>query len=714
MKITEQIRQLMNQQDRIRNIAIVAHIDHGKTTFADNLLAASGLLSKDLAGKMLAMDFKDDERERGITIDAAVASLVYTQFDTKKEFIIHLVDTPGHVDFSGEVSRALRAVDGCIVLVDAVEGIMPQTETVLKQALQENVKPILFINKIDRLINELRLNPVQIQQKLSLIVSAVNDRIELWSTGIGIDESWFVTVENDSVCLGSSVHQWALSASMMKKKNITLTDVIEMYNSYTSEEENASANESQAPPWKKLSQQIPLAETVFESLVRNIPSPNKAQSYRVPGFLQKNADGNAERKIKGNFSEDLLTCNQKGGLAFTISKINTDQHAGPVCTGRIFSGTLKQGQEVFLPKAKRKAAIGKIYLQYGSKKETIPEAAAGNIVSVTGLKDAFAGETVTDNNMTDFGDFPDVMPAFEPVVTKTIEPKKSGEMDKLKEVLEQLHHEDPFLKIEANPETGENLISGVGELHLEIIENRIRSDHGLEIITGSPVVVYRETVLQKNNLADNKEVLHDEKERFFFSFIAEPASAKEKKGLAGNKNLLVITAELPDMKQKDSVKTFVEDAFASVMNAGIKMTLVNASIPSDSLKGNLSAVKSSIESSLRNSMRDAMKHASPALLEPVQTLRFEMPPEYIGEISKLIAGKRGSILDIDQTEIRVTIKAKLAVAETIGLASDVRSVTGGKASFSVVEQNFELVPEDMQEKLVYQIKKRKGLFVSST
>ena len=220
------ITKLMKQQDKIRNIAIAAHIDHGKTTFSDNLLAGAGMLSKETAGKQLALDFHEDESERGITIDSASVSMIHNIGG--KDYLINLIDTPGHVDFGGDVTRAMRAVDGCVILCCAVEGVMPQTETVVRQALKELVKPVLFINKVDRLIKEVKLTPEEMQKKFVSIIDHVNELINNIAPE-GYKEKWKVGVGEGSVAFGSAFHNWALSFSYMKEHNITFKDVIDAY-----------------------------------------------------------------------------------------------------------------------------------------------------------------------------------------------------------------------------------------------------------------------------------------------------------------------------------------------------------------------------------------------------------------------------------------------------------------------------------------------------
>ena len=223
---TKKITELMLKPKFIRNIGITAHIDHGKTTMTDSLLAGAGMISEELAGKLMVMDFHEDEKARGITIDSANVNMVHNV--SKHDYLINLIDTPGHVDFSGEVTRAMRATDGAVVLVDAAEGMMPQTETVLRQALRERVKPILFINKVDRLIKELKLSPDEMQKRLLKIIDVVNKFV----SNIVPEEfkdKWFVDVKAGSVAFGSAKDRWAMSWPFMQKTKLGFKDVIDAY-----------------------------------------------------------------------------------------------------------------------------------------------------------------------------------------------------------------------------------------------------------------------------------------------------------------------------------------------------------------------------------------------------------------------------------------------------------------------------------------------------
>ncbi len=368
-KMVDKITRIMVNPAMIRNIATCAHIDHGKTTFSDNLLSGAGMLSEELAGKALKLDFHEDEQKRGITIDAANVSMVHTV--NGQEFLINLIDTPGHVDFGGDVTRAMRAIDGAIVLCCASEGIMPQTETVLRQALKERVKPILFINKVDRLIKELQLTPEQMQERFIKIIMNVNRLIKIIAEK-DYGEKWQVSVEKGSVAFGSAFHNWALSVPYMKKKGITFKDIIDAY------------SDPSGQGYKELAKKAPLHEVILDMVTEHHPNPADAQKYRVPKIWH----GEPESDV----GKSLMSCDPKGVVAFVCTKIVMDKHAGEVAAGRLFSGTVKQGQEVYLNGLKKPAKVQQLSVYNGAKREMIDEASPGNIVGIVGLKGIFSGE----------------------------------------------------------------------------------------------------------------------------------------------------------------------------------------------------------------------------------------------------------------------------------------------------------------------------------
>ena len=299
----------MYKPENIRNIGIAAHVDHGKTTLSDNLIAGAGMMSEDLAGKQLVLDFLEEEKQRGITIQSANVSMVHEY--EGQDYLINLIDTPGHVDFGGEVTRAMRAVDGAVVVVCAVEGAMPQTETVLRQALRERVKPILFINKVDRLIKELRLTPEQMMERFMQHINKVNELIEKFAPE-EYKEKWKVTVQDGRVIFGSAYHNWALSVPFMQKTGVTFKEIIDL----TLADKN-----------KELRQKAPLHKVLLDAVIKHLPSPIEAQKYRIPRIWP--GDINSED------GKALLNCDPKGPLAVVITKIMIDKHAGEVAYGRV-------------------------------------------------------------------------------------------------------------------------------------------------------------------------------------------------------------------------------------------------------------------------------------------------------------------------------------------------------------------------------------------
>ncbi len=720
-KMVDRIIRIMKNAEHIRNICTSAHIDHGKTTFSDNLIAGAGMMSEELAGKQLVLDFHEDEAQRGITIDAANCSMVH-EFEGQ-EYLINLIDTPGHVDFGGDVTRAMRAIDGTIILVCAVEGVMPQTETVIKQALRERVKPVLFINKVDRLIKELKLTPEQMQERFVKIITHVNELIRKIAED-EFKEKWQVSVEAGTVAFGSAFHNWALSLPYMKKTGITFKDIIE---AYTSDDPEA---------YKELAKKAPLHQVVLDMVIKHLPNPKEAQKYRIPRIWHGDLDSEVGKA--------LLNCDPNGPLAFVVTKIVIDKHAGEVAAGRIFSGTMRPGMEVYMSMAKKKVKIQQVSVYNGPKREMIDEAVAGNIVGVVGLKDVHAGETISDIEMEPFEEIKHI---FEPVVTKAIEAKKASDLPKLIEVLRQVNKEDPGVQIQINEETGEHLISGMGELHLEVIENRIRTEKGVDVKTSNPIVVYRETVTTRSPEVEGKSPNKHNKlyfvveplEKELWQAIKEgkiPELRLRKKDEAVWKALeeygmdSKISRRVKDIYKGNilidmtrgivhigEVIEMIMDMFEDVMSAGpiarepctgVKVYLMDAKLHEDAIHRG----PAQIYPAVRDGIRLAMIQAKPILLEPVQTMQFEAPEEYMGEISKLISNRRGQLLDMQQERGDIIVKAKLPVAETFGLSSELRSATSGRGMQFVIDQTFEKLPYELQEKIINQIRQRKGLKVN--
>jgi len=715
------IIRLSNDQKHIRNIATSAHIHHGKTALTDNLLAASGYMAAKNAGDLeggMATWQHSDEQERLMTVDSANVSMVHDFHGD--EYLINLIDTPGHVDFSGNVTRAMRAIDGTIVLVCAVEGIMPQTETVIKQALRERVKPVLFINKVDRLIQEMKLTPEGMQERFVKIINEFNTLVEK----IAEDEykqKWKVNIADGSVAFGSARENWALSVPFMKKGNITFKDIFTLV--------EMPEDERKEWTWKN----APLYEVLLDMVVKHLPDPVEAQKYRIPKIWRGDLDS--------EMGQNLLNCDPKGKPAFIITRIMIDPRSGKeISAGRLFSGTLKNGMEVHLNLANKEQKVQQILIYNGIKPEQIDEIGPGNVLAISGVTGE-AGETITLEPEVPFEELKQI---FDPVVTKSIEVKKMMDLPKLIEILKQVGKEDPSVKIEINEQTGENLISGMGELHLEIIENRIRSEKGLDVKTSPPIVVYRETV---NKASSPQEGRSPNKHNSFFIKV-EPLEddvyqaikddeipsgrVKKKSQDLANKftkfgwdndtvkdirDIFEGNIFLDETRGEVHIGEVIEmilDAFEEVMKQGplarepctkMKVSLVDIKLHEDAIHRGPAQVYPAV----RDAIKEAMKDADASLLEPLQIHVIEAPDKFLGEVTKIVGSKRGQIINVEQDEAGIEVKAKMPVSEMIGWSNDLRSATEGRGVSSLYDQLFERIPASMQMETIKKIRDRKGL-----
>ncbi|MBS3087096.1 elongation factor EF-2 [Candidatus Pacearchaeota archaeon] len=715
--LTAKVKELQRDPTHIRNIAICAHIDHGKTTFSDNLLAGAGMMSENLAGKARTLDFHADEAERGITIDSASVSMVHSV--KGQDFLINLIDTPGHVDFGGDVTRAMRAVDGAIVLSCASEGIMPQTETVLRQALKERVRPILFINKVDRLIREVKLTPEEMQKRFIKIIDSVN-RLIAEIAEPEYKQKWQVAVGDGTVAFGSAFHNWALSIPYMKEKGISFKEIIDAY--------NAGGEE-----YKVLAKKAPIHEVILGMVIANHPNPVTAQAYRIPKIWHGDLESSA--------AKDFMSCNIEGEVAFVPIKIVVDPHAGEVACGRLFGGTIRQGDELYMNIAKHKVRVQQVSIYKGASRVQLDQVVAGNIVGIVGLRDVVVGETVSRNPIVPFEA---ISHLFEPVVTKSISAKKTADLPKLIEILRQVGKEDPSLRIEINEETGESLMSGMGELHLEIIENRIKTEKGLEVTMGPPIIVYRESVAKASDIAvgrtPNKHndffVTVEPLEDTVVEAIADgtlPSGRIKKKDKTLDEVLVGMGIAREEAQQYrdiykgsvflDKTKGIVQigevielliDAFEQVMDAGplarepchkMKVSIVDMKLHEDAIHRGPAQVYPAV----RDAIKEAFAKAVPVIFEPVQIHQIEAPTSFMGAVTSLVSTKRGNLVDVEQDESGVTIRAELPVSEMIGWTSALRSATEGRGVSSLVSQSFKKLPTEMQAKIIVRIRERKGL-----
>ncbi|PIO08646.1 elongation factor EF-2 [Candidatus Pacearchaeota archaeon CG10_big_fil_rev_8_21_14_0_10_34_12] len=691
------------------------------TAFTDNLLAAAGMMASKNAGSLdegMATWQHADEQERLMTVDSANVSMAHEY--QGKEYLINLIDTPGHIDFGGNVTRAMRAIDGTFVLICAVEGIMPQTETVLRQALRERVKPILFINKVDRLIKEVKLSPEEMQKRFVKLIDDFNLLIEQIAEK-EYKEKWKVNVSDGSVAFGSARENWALSIPFMKKKGISFKDIYKIY--------EMDDDDRKKWTWEN----APLYEVILDMAVKHLPNPVDAQKYRIPKIWRGDLDS--------DFGKSLVNCNPKGEVAFVITRIVIDPRSGKeISAGRLYSGTIKNGMDVYCNMAKSKGKIQQVLVYNGIKPEQLESVPAGNVLAISGLN-VDVGETITVNEQTPFDE---IKHLFQPVITKSIEVVKTADLPKLIEILRQVSKEDPSVKVEINEQTGESLISGMGELHLEIIENRIKTEKGLHVKTSAPIIVYRETVGKESKPVEGRS---PNKHNSFFIKV-EPLADEIYNAIENN--------EIPEGRVKkrseemynkltqfgwrgDEIRNvkdiykgnmfldetrgevhigeilgMVMDAFEMVVNQGplarepctkMKVSLVDTKLHEDAIHRGPAQVYPAV----REAITDAMKSAGAFILEPLQIHVIDIPESFLGEITKLVGGKRGQMLDVKHEGGAVEVKAKIPVAEMIGWSNDLRSATEGRGVSSLLDQLFERIPHGLQEDVIRKIRDRKGL-----
>ena len=712
-KSTAEVLKIIKNKEQIRNFGVIAHVDHGKTTMSDSLLAYSGIIAPSAAGKALAMDFDKEEQARGITIYQANVTLHFTQKD--KEYVINMIDTPGHVDFSGRVIRSLRAIDGAVVVCDAVEGIMTQTETVTRMALEERVKPVLFINKVDRLIKELRLTPEKMQQQLADVVSNFNQLIETYGEP-EYKEKWKVSIQDSSVTFGSAKDRWAINVDLMKEKGLTFKDVIDAYQNEKVED---------------LVEKAPLAEAILGMVVKHHPPPHVAVKYRIPQIWKGDLDS--------DIGKALLACSDDGPTIMMVVNMVLDPAAGPVAIGRLFSGTIKDGQTINIIDEKREGRVQSVNFFMGNQREQVGELGAGNIPALLGLTDCRAGNTLS--SVKGIQMFEGVKYVSEPVVQIAIEPKHPKDLPKLVEFLQQLTIEDPNLIVKIDQESGETIIAGMGVLHLDVAVHRIQ-DAKLEIITSEPLINYRETVtgscepiMSKSPNRHNKIFMKVEP--------LEPEIAQ-----------MLRTGEISDMKSKefvadklkevgwdrDTIKRimkldsrgnvlingtkgvqFVQESTDSI-NTGFEEVMKEGPLCREQMRGckfifthfvphedTAHRGLSQLGPASRRACMGALLTAGTTVLEPTLAIEVRVPTDLVGSVSTVINGRRGKVIDMSQKGAASIVIGEIPASETFTLSEAMRGQTAGRATWNTSFKEWTQVPKSLFQTAISDIRKRKGL-----
>ncbi|WP_101478009.1 elongation factor EF-2 [Candidatus Nitrosotalea bavarica] len=713
-KATDQILSIIGNKKNIRNFGVIAHVDHGKTTMSDSLLASSGIISPSVAGQALALDSMKLEQDRQMTIVQANVTLLYEQ--NGEEYVINMIDTPGHIDFTGRVTRSLRAIDGAVVVSDSVEGIMTQTETVTRQALEERVRPVLYINKIDRLIKELRLPPEKMQEWLLEIITNFNRLIDIYAEP-EYKEKWKVSIQDGSVSFGSAKDKWGFNADVMKKKGISFKDIYEAY--------------SEGGDVKKLAEKAPLYDAVLGMVVKHLPPPDVAQRYRIPKIWKGD--------LESDIGKALMNCDDNGPTVMMIVNMTVDPAAGPVAIGRLFSGRIKDGDRIHLIDTKREGRVQSVNFFMGNQREMVGQLAAGNIPALLGLEHARAGQTLS--SIAGIHTFEGIQYVSEPVVSIAVEPKHPKDLPKLVEALNRITIEDPNLVVKINEESGETIIAGMGVLHLEIATALI-ADAKVDIVTSQPLINYRETIrgaagpiMSKSPNRHNKifmkvEALDEKVAEMIrngtlneYKDKKEVAKLLKEAGWDGDEAKRVMRFDIRGNVMVDGTKgvQFVGESTDSILS-GFEDSVKEGPLAREQVRGTKFTFThfvphedpahrglSQLGPASRRVCTGAMLLAQPVLLEPMLGIEVRVPQEMIGNVAGVISGKRGKVLNMEQKGVIHIITGELPASETFDLSEIMRGQTAGRAMWNTHFKAWTPVPNSILTKVIADIRKRKGL-----
>ncbi len=675
--------------DKIRNIGIIAHIDSGKTTTTERLLFYTGRSYKigDIDDGDTQMDWMDQERERGITIVSAATTTFW------RDVRLNIIDTPGHVDFTAEVERSLRVLDGGVVVFDAEEGVQSQSETVWRQADKYRVPRICFINKMDKLGADFEGTTKEIHDRLGAnavpmvvpigkedsFVGAI-DLLNMKALVWGKDPKG---IEFDVTDIPDDLREQAEAARAHMIEKVAETDdaLLEKYlgGEEISMEELKKAIRAATIGYKIIpvycgtSLRNKGVQMVLDAVVDFLPSPKDLET------IEGEEPDTGEKITRRLENDEKFTA-----LAF---KIQLDPHVGKITYSRIYSGTLKSGSYIYNTTTKSKERVSRILLMHANTREEIDIAYAGEIVALVGPKDTKTGDSLTepgDDLILEKITFP------EPVISLAIEPKTKADQEKLGYVLQRLSDEDPTFQVKVDHETNQTVMSGMGELHLEILVDRMKREMGMDVNVGKPQVAYRETIKGEAQ--------------------QETKYAKQTGGHGQYGHVLMRVKPLPrgeGFQFKNAIKggsipsefiPAVEKGVKEALDKGILLGYPMVDLEVELYDGSYHDVDSSemafkVTGSI--AMQDAAKKAEMVLLEPIMKLEITVPEEYMGTAIGDVSGKRGKILGTEKRARAVVINAYAPLAELSGFATNLRSLTEGRGVFYMEPSHYEEVPQNI-------------------
>ena len=681
----------------MRNIGIAAHIDAGKTTTTERILYYTGRTHKlgEVHEGTAIMDWMEQEQERGITITSAATTCEW------REIQINIIDTPGHVDFTAEVERSLRVLDGAVAVFDAVAGVQPQSETVWRQADKYNVPRLCFINKMDRvgadfyhsvdtIVSRLKCRPVPIQLPIGAedgfrgVVDLVEMKAVIWR-----DET-----------LGSEYDTEPIPEEMVAKANEYREKMIEAISEFDDKlfekfiEGHGVSNEEIRAGLRKATIALKIfpvicgtafknkgVQTMLDAVVDYLPSP-----LDIPP-IQGVDIAHPEKTLVRHASD-------QEPFAALVFKIMTDPYVGQLAFFRVYSGTLKSGDSVFNVAKGRKERIGRLLRMHANKREEIQEILAGDICAAVGLKTVSTGDTICDD------EHPIVLESIEfptPVIQLAVEPKTKADQEKLGMAIQKLAQEDPTFRVATDPETGQTILSGMGELHLEIIVDRMMREFGVGANVGKPQVAYRETI-RKSAEAEGSHVKQSGGHGQYgvVKIRVEPLPG------GGFEFVNEITGGRIPKEYIAPAEVGIKEALEGGILAGYPMSDVKVTL----FDGKFHEVDSSemafkIAGSL--AIKEAARRAKPVLLEPIMSVEVVVPEEYMGDVIGDLNSRRGRIEGLELRGTTQIIKSMVPLSEMFGYATDLRSRTQGRGSFTMHFGKYEEVPSALAEEIVSRV-----------
>ena len=683
---------------RVRNIGIMAHIDAGKTTTTERILYYTGINYKigEVHDGAATMDWMEQEQERGITITSAATTCQW------KDHTINIIDTPGHVDFTVEVERSLRVLDGAVAVFDGVAGVEPQSETVWRQADRYSVPRMCFVNKLDRTGADFymcvdmivsRLNAVPLVLQLPIgneadfigVVDLVGMRALTWRGETAMGEDY--AVEEIPADMQAKADEWRekLLETLSENDDTVMEKYLEGED--LSEQEikdgirRATLAASITPVLTGTAFKNKGVQPMLDAVIDFLPSPIDVEA--VEGHKM----GNEEEAMTRKPSED----EPFSALAF---KIMSDPHLGKLTYVRVYSGTLQTGTQVLNSTKDRKERIGKIYRMHANKREEIDATGAGDIVAVMGLKDTTTGDTLCDSGnpvVLESMTFP------EPVISVAIEPKTKSDQEKLGTAIQRLAEEDPTFRVSTNEETGQTIIEGMGELHLEVLVDRMKREFKVEANVGKPQVAYRETLTKP---VEKVEYTHKKQTggsgQFGRVIIAVEPNIEEGGGyLFENK----VTGGRIPREYIPSVDAGCQEAMENGVLAGYPMVDVKVTL----LDGAYHDVDSSeLAFKIAGSMafKDAANRAKPALLEPMMAVEVTTPEDFMGDVIGDLNSRRGQVQAMEERSGARVVKALVPLSEMFGYVGDLRSRTQGRASYSMQFDSYAQVPQAVATEII--------------